>query len=97
MALIVVGVAVGVTVSKDHHSSTSSNTSKGGSSSADNGGSASGAVNQTNPNDPSSFVPDPNLKHSFFGLAYTPSGSQLPNCGNSLGELYVVLSARPYR
>lgn len=26
------------------------------------------------------------LKHSFYGLAYTPAGSQLPDCGNTIGE-----------
>jgi len=82
VALIVVGVAVGVTVSHNHHTSTSSSLSKGTGNSSSNG--ASGAVNLTNPNDPSTFVPDSNLKHSFYGLAYTPAGSQLPECGNSL-------------
>lgn len=91
-ALIAVGVAVGVTVSKSHHSTSSAASSGGsGSSSSDNsdGSGASGAVNVTNPNDPSTFVKDPTLKHSFWGLAYTPAGSQLPNCGNSLGEPFL--------
>ncbi|THH00375.1 hypothetical protein EW026_g2157 [Hermanssonia centrifuga] len=82
VALIAAGVAIGITVSKHHTTSSTSTKSGSGSANADNG--ASGAVNQTNPNDPSSFVADPNLKHSFYGLAYTPAGSQLPDCGNSL-------------
>lgn len=86
VGLIVVGIAVGVTVSKNRHSSSASSAASKGSSADNGGGSASGAVNQTNPNDPSSFVPNTALKHSFYGLAYTPAGSQLPDCGNSLGE-----------
>jgi hypothetical protein len=80
VALVAVGVVLGVVLSK-HHSSSSSSTSSAASSDG-----ATGAVNQTNPNDPSTFIKDPNLKHSFWGLAYTPAGSQLPNCGNSLGQ-----------
>lgn len=82
VVLIVVGVTVGVSVAKSHHSSSSSNLSHGSSPDNSNGSGASGAVNQTNPNDPSSFVLNPDLKHSFYGLAYTPAGSQLPSCGN---------------
>ena len=48
------------------------------------GGSSSNPVQQTNPNVPSTFVKDPNRKHSFYGLAYTPEGSQLPNCGANI-------------
>ncbi|KAF9054946.1 glycoside hydrolase family 17 protein [Hymenopellis radicata] len=48
------------------------------------GSSSSNGPKQTDPNDPSTFVPDSNLHKSFYGLAYTPEGSLLPNCGNSL-------------
>ncbi|KIY49437.1 glycoside hydrolase [Fistulina hepatica ATCC 64428] len=34
--------------------------------------------------DYTNFEKDPNLHQSFYGIAYTPEGSQLPNCGNSL-------------
>lgn len=78
--LVAAGIAIGVTVSKNHHSSASSALSSSNST-----GGKSGAVNETNPNDPSSFVKNDALKHSFYGLAYTPEGSQLPDCGNSLG------------
>ena len=44
-----------------------------------------GVVQQTNPDDPSTFIKDDRLKQSFYGMAYTPENSQLPNCGNSLG------------
>ncbi|KAF7336800.1 Glycoside hydrolase [Mycena venus] len=37
--------------------------------------------------DPSSFVKDPALVQSFYGIAYTPQGSQLPDCGNSLDNV----------
>ncbi|KAI0076006.1 glycoside hydrolase [Panus rudis PR-1116 ss-1] len=76
--LVAVGVTVGVVVSKNN----SKNNASGASSSSS--GSSTGAVKQSNPNDPSTFEKDPNLKHSFYGLAYTPEGSQYPACGNSL-------------
>jgi hypothetical protein len=38
--------------------------------------------------DPSSFAKDPALAQSFYGIAYTPEGSQMPNCGNSLGKQF---------
>lgn len=84
VALIVVGVAVGVTLAKKNSGSSSSSTTSGSGKGSDTT-SPSGTVNQTDPNDPSSFVKDPRLKHSFYALAYTPEGSQLPQCGNSLG------------
>ncbi|KAI0067263.1 glycoside hydrolase [Artomyces pyxidatus] len=76
LLIVAIGVGVGVAVShKNSSSSTRSSTSSGASA---------GAVNQTNPNDPSTFVKDSRLKQSFYGIAYTPYGSQLPDCGNSL-------------
>ena len=47
--------------------------------------SSDSVVNQTDPNDASTFQLDSRLKKSFYGIAYTPEGSQLPDCGNSLG------------
>ncbi|KAI0696909.1 glycoside hydrolase [Cytidiella melzeri] len=75
VVLFAVGAAIGVTVSKLHSSASSHKSPSSGSA---------GVVSQKNSSDPSSFVKDPNLKHSFYGLAYTPEGSQLPECGNSL-------------
>jgi len=74
VGLLIIGVVVGVVVSKNHK--TSSRLS-----------STSSVVNQTNPNDPSTFQKDSRLKQSFYGLAYTPAGSQLPDCGNSLTDV----------
>ncbi|TFK49670.1 glycoside hydrolase [Heliocybe sulcata] len=74
IGLIVIGVALGVTLSKKSSSKSSS-------------GSSSGAVNQSDPNDPSTFQKDANLKQSFYGIAYTPEGSQYPACGNSLDQV----------
>lgn len=67
-----VGAAVGVSLSKKKSS---------------NSGSNSNAVKQTDPNDPSTFEKDSKLKQSFYGLAYTPEGSQLPNCGAKLSDV----------
>lgn len=76
--LVAVGVTVGVVVSKTHKSSSSSDLS---SSSDENS-----TVTQTDPNDPSTFERDDRLKQSFYGIAYTPEGSQYPACGNELCE-----------
>jgi exo-beta-1,3-glucanase (GH17 family) len=73
--LIAAGVAVGVTLSKKN-----SNNSSSSSSSAT-------TPPGTNPNDPSNFPKNSSLINSFYGIAYTPLGSQLPDCGNSLTEV----------
>lgn len=77
VAIIAAAVVVGVVVAKHHKSSSSS------SSTADDNGSPT----LSDPNDPSNFAKDPQLHKSFFGLAYTPEGSQLPSCGATLGSL----------
>jgi len=77
VVLIAAGVAVGVTLSKKN-----SNNSSSSSASA-----AAGAPNGTNPDDPSNFPKDTALVKSFYGIAYTPLGSQLPDCGNNLTEV----------
>lgn len=84
--IIAVAVGVGVAVSKSHHNSNKS--ASGNSSNSNNNSNGNSTVTQTNPNDPSTFVKDPNLKHSFYGIAYTPEGSQLPNCGNNIRTLH---------
>ncbi|KAJ6628915.1 glycoside hydrolase superfamily [Mycena sp. CBHHK59/15] len=81
LALIAVGVGVGVTLA---HKNKSSSSTKSSSATNSNSGSNSSGVTQTDPNDPSTFVKNPALKQAFYGLAYTPYGSQLPNCGNNL-------------
>lgn len=75
VGLIITGIAVGVALGTKHKSSSTSSSSSS---------SSSNPVKQTDPNDPSTFVKDSRLKQSFYGLAYTPEGSQLPDCGNNL-------------
>jgi hypothetical protein len=75
--LIIIGVVVGVVVSKNKKASSAS----GGSSSDPQ------VVKETNPNDPSTFTKDSRLKPALYGLAYTPENSLLPDCGNQLGRL----------
>jgi hypothetical protein len=84
LALIGVGVGVGVAVS--HKSNNRSATSGSKSSTTSN----SSAVPQTNPNDPSTFVKDPRLINSFWGMAYTPADAIPPNCGSTLGTFFPV-------
>ncbi|KIK66578.1 glycoside hydrolase family 17 protein [Collybiopsis luxurians FD-317 M1] len=74
--VIAVAVALGVTLSKKNSTSSSSSSSSSGSS-----------VTNSDPNDPSKFTKDSRLKQSFYGIAYTPAGSQLPDCGNSLADV----------
>ncbi|KAL1940239.1 hypothetical protein VTO73DRAFT_9191 [Trametes versicolor] len=78
LGLVAIGVGVGVTVAKNHKSTNASTSSSSSSSSV---------VNQTDANDPSTFELDTRLKKSFYGIAYTPEGSQLPDCGNSLDQV----------
>lgn len=78
LGLVAIGVGVGVSVS---------NNNKNNSSSSSSSSSGSNGPEQTDPNDPSTFVADANLHKSLYGLAYTPEGSLLPDCGNSLGEV----------
>lgn len=61
---IVVGVVVSQTVGK-------SDSNGSGSSS----GSGSGTVEQTDPDDPSTFTKDDRLHQSFWAMAYTPQAS----------------------
>jgi len=71
LILIGVGVGVGLTLTnknKGKSSSSSSSSSSGGDSDAPAG----------------DFELDARLHKSFYGMAYTPEGSLLPNCGNSL-------------
>ena len=68
LLLIGIGVGVGVGVTQANKGG-----SKSGSSSTGKGATGS----------ESNFAKDPNLKKSFRGLAYTPEGSLMPNCGNS--------------
>ncbi|KAK1231851.1 hypothetical protein PQX77_005065 [Marasmius sp. AFHP31] len=95
VAIIAIAVGVGVGVTQSNKNKNNNSSSSSGSSSAGSGatvgapGSASnpGGPTQTDPNDPSTFVTDPNLHKAFWALAYTPEDSQLPNCGNSLEKV----------
>ena len=49
------------------------------------------AASSSSQSDPSTFEKDPRLKQSFYGIAYTPEGVQLPECGAVLGK-YLVLA-----
>ncbi|KAJ8586018.1 glycoside hydrolase family 17 protein [Rhizopogon salebrosus TDB-379] len=73
--LIALGVGLGVGLSKKSSNNSTSSTSSGS------------APNGTNPNDPTNFPKNSALKQSFYGIAYTPLGSQMPDCGNSLTEV----------
>ncbi|EIM91465.1 glycoside hydrolase [Stereum hirsutum FP-91666 SS1] len=73
LALIGVGVGVGVSVANKNKTSSSS--------------SSSSSPTNSDPNDPSQFTKNDALKQSLYGIAYTPEGSQLPDCGNSLEDV----------
>jgi exo-beta-1,3-glucanase (GH17 family) len=84
---IAIGVGVGVSVNKNKNNNTLSTSSSNGpgssNSNSTSGGSSSGST-PSDPNDPSQFELDPRLHKSFYGFAYQPEGSLLPNCTNSL-------------
>ncbi|KAJ7455240.1 glycoside hydrolase [Mycena galericulata] len=74
LALIGAGVAIAVVLVKKHDSAASSSSSSGSSTTGSS-------------LDPSVFDKNPALIQSFYGIAYTPEGSQLPECGNSLDQV----------
>ncbi|KAG6331196.1 hypothetical protein ID866_7891, partial [Astraeus odoratus] len=76
-ALVAIGVSLGVVLSKKSSNSDTTTSS----------GSTAGAPAGTNPDDPSNFPKNSTFKQSFWGIAYTPLGSLLPDCGNSLAEV----------
>ena len=65
------GVGLGVGLSHKSSNDSANRSSSSSSSSSDS-------------SDPSDFTKDANLKQVFYGIAYTPEGSQLPDCGNNL-------------
>ncbi|KAF9467978.1 hypothetical protein BDZ94DRAFT_831746 [Collybia nuda] len=79
--LIIIGVVVGVVVSRNNSKSNS------GTKSSSDSNSNPPATNQTDPNDPSTFIKNTDLHQSFYGLAYTPEGAQLPDCGAKLSDV----------
>jgi hypothetical protein len=86
----IISVAVGVPLSKKRHNN---NTASGNSPGNDGNSTGSeGNSNKTPPSannngpDPSVFSKDPNFHQAFYGIAYSPEGSQLPNCGSNLGQ-----------
>lgn len=73
------GIAAWQIVKKNDSSSSSSSSISSNDSNNGNSTSVSG--------DPSNFKKDSNLKQSFYAMAYSPSGSILPNCGATLSEV----------
>ncbi|KAF9260088.1 glycoside hydrolase [Marasmius fiardii PR-910] len=71
IVIIIVAVVVGVVVSRNR-SSSSSSSSSGTSADLDKA---------------ADFPKDSRLKRSFYGIAYTPTGSLLPACGNKIEEV----------
>ncbi|KAF7332307.1 Glycoside hydrolase family 17 protein [Mycena kentingensis (nom. inval.)] len=86
--LLLIGIGVGVGVGVATHNKNNRNTSATSNTGSSNSGSSnSSVVSQSDPNDPSTFVKNDALKPSFYGMAYTPYGSQLPDCNNSLADV----------
>ncbi|KAJ8072920.1 hypothetical protein PM082_016480 [Marasmius tenuissimus] len=72
VVIIVVAVVAGVLASRKNGGSSSSSSSSGATA---------------DPNNAANFQKDSKLKKSFYGIAYTPTGSLLPECGNKLEEV----------
>lgn len=79
LAVIAIGVGVGVSLSKKNKSNSTS--------SGSSGNNTSDPVQQTDPNDPSTFKKDDRLKQSFYGLAYSPNDVIYPACGAQLSDV----------
>jgi len=88
-AIIAIGVGVGVSVSNRNRNRTSGNNSNNNNNNNNNNSSSNpnNPVNQTDPNDPSTFQKDPRLIKSFYGLAYEPNGVIPPTCGATLPDV----------
>ncbi|KAG9050181.1 hypothetical protein FS837_007079 [Tulasnella sp. UAMH 9824] len=87
-ALVIIAVGVGVGVAVSHKSSgskssssSSSGTSTGTSSDTKDWVMSVNNVVKYNPKDLSQFELDPRLHKSLYGMAYTPIGAILPDCG----------------
>jgi len=88
VAIIAIGVGVGVSVSNKNRVKTNGNNSNNNPNSTNNNNNNSTTpVNQTDPNDPSSFEKDPRLIQSFYGIAYEPNGVIYPACGAVLSDV----------
>lgn len=59
--------------------------------STNSGSNSSSSNSPSDPNDPSNFAKNSAFHQSFYGMAYTPANSQIPNCGNSLGKYHFFL------
>jgi hypothetical protein len=87
----IIGVAVGVPLSKKRHNNSNNNIAAGNSPGNDTNSNGSGTLPPANNGpDPSVFTKNPNFHQSFYGIAYSPEGSLLPNCGNNLGQLTCI-------
>lgn len=81
--LVLAGIGGGIAawqIVKKNNDSSSSSSSVGSTS-------KNGADNTAVSGDPSKFTKDPNLKQSFYAMAYSPTGSILPTCGANLAEV----------
>ncbi|KAH7102873.1 glycoside hydrolase [Auriculariales sp. MPI-PUGE-AT-0066] len=92
--LIAIAVGVGVTVSNNSKNKNNvaantngSSSSSSGSSSSSSNSNPSGGVTNSDPNDPSIFDKDPAFHKVFYGMAYTPVGSIMPDCGAKQSEV----------
>ncbi|KAL1660130.1 glycoside hydrolase family 17 protein [Schizophyllum commune] len=74
--VVIIALAVGLGVGLSRNSKSSSSGSKGGATNPESSDSVG--------SDPSNFVKDDRLHQSFYGIAYTPEGSIMPNCGATL-------------
>lgn len=71
--LAVAGIVAGVVVSQTRGKGSSGGSGSGSSGSGSGG---DGTVEQTDPNDPSTFTKDSRLHQSFWAMAYTPQVSR---------------------
>lgn len=78
-------------LSKKRHNNNMAAGNSSGNDTGSNGNSNKTLPPVNNGPDPSVFPKNPNFHQSLHGIAYSPEGSQLPNCGNTLGWLICII------
>ncbi len=90
-------MGVGVSKANKNNNNNSAASSSSGTGSSDTDSPTQdgpGGTTQTDPNDPSSFTKDSRLHKSLYGIAYTPVGSIMPDCGSELKDIIVDIQVR---
>ena len=84
--LIAIAAGVGIAVSNSNKHNNANASTNGSSGQSNSGGNSTKGGTNSDPNDPSIFDKNPDFHKVFFGMAYTPNGGVMPDCGAKQGE-----------